>query len=140
MKANWSLVLNVFLLIGVVYSIFRLLSTRKKSAELLQQMQYSNEEIPESADDIISIRKLVSDDEEYYSTPIHQSSSKNNQKFVKMEVPVASSSINLNPDSAAYHTVSDDEPLMMFILAKEGKKLAGYELLQAILSTGLRFG
>ena len=59
MKANWSLVLNVVLLLGVFFAITRLILIRKKdnkSSEIVDDNSYNE------ADDIIAVRKLDSDD------------------------------------------------------------------------------
>ena len=56
---------------------------------------------------------------------------------------VSSSSSTPKLDSALNTPVSEQTApptLMMFLLAKEKRQFAGYELLQTVLASGLRFG
>ena len=58
MQANWSLILNVLLLIGVVVAIARMMKERRKNAPAVPQ-QPSVGKIDKAAfDDIIAVRKI----------------------------------------------------------------------------------
>ncbi len=145
MQANWSLILNVLLLIGVVTAIGRLMKVRKQSLipetyqPSLGKVDNSPYDMQPLHDDIIAVRKissesLVSDTEE----PV-----------IKVEkiIPKMQKAPNLTPqDEIKLKPV--DQPkanevpatMMFFLLAKENRQFAGYELLQTVLATGLRFG
>lgn len=142
MKANWSLVLNVFLLAGIVYSIVRLLRIRKKSSEFeLRTPFVENSDLDQDIDDIIAVRKLAEDELLDSSESINPSASVT--KSAKFSDLIYSENIDaavIGESGAGSFYSGVGEPLMMFLSAKDDKQLAGYELLQAILASGLRFG
>ncbi|MDF1757205.1 MAG: cell division protein ZipA C-terminal FtsZ-binding domain-containing protein [Legionellaceae bacterium] len=131
MKANWSLVLNVVLLLGVFYSIVRLVRMRKKTSSSFEHNIPSIGSAKDTgADDIIAVRK-VDELNEVDINPVQESSQ--NVSSTTNKPPKITAQVDVNHSSGL-------EPLMMFLLAKEGQQLAGYELLQAVLAEGLRFG
>lgn len=144
MQANWSLILNVLLLIGVIGAIARLMKSRKQSlsADRLQPNLGKVENSPYDAqpfnDDIIAVRKVnreeVIADETDKDQPDIQLSSQpaKPQLIVDHDKEVVKETIKIETDAP--------ETVMMFLLAKEKRQFAGYELLQTVLAAGLRFG
>jgi cell division protein ZipA len=153
MQANWSLILNVLLLMGVIVAIGYLMKARRQS---LGSERYSfNLEAAEKkslydgssyADDIIAVRKVNT---ELFS----------GESFALQKPDEGQSQPRLLPDQeeSVLFTSNTDVPkvhlnlekrieeessstLMMFLLAKENRQFAGYELLQTVLAAGLRFG
>lgn len=123
MPANLSLILNVLLLIGVVVSIGRLLKARRHARNIVQPSPNLDKNEPKICDDIIAVRKISPDlppELELDDSPLTP----------KREEPRA----------RADTTVATGQSLMIFLLAKENRTLAGYELLQTVLAAGLRFG
>lgn len=155
MQANWSLILNVVLLVGVVFAIAHVLKMRKKAARTVvrppsigqidtQQNHY---------DDIIAVRKV--NDEPFVARPVIQSNVSSEQPAptiapAPVGVVLKSSAPVMQPVAFSPDVIEEEAepisgeppsaPLMMFLLAKENRQLAGYELLQAVLAAGLRFG
>lgn len=138
MPANWSLILNVLLLIGVIVAIGRLMKARRKA------MSLANDAAPSMSpglgkiehkysDDIIAVRKIPQDfsDELLADTApsVERLSAKAPVVSSKTEIPIANNNVNVSGQS-----------IMMFLSARENRKLAGYELLQTVLAAGLRFG
>lgn len=114
MEMKWSLILNALLLIAVVTA---LMHTIKKKRDPILPMQDHKpslgiEDMP-ATDDIIAIRKIE---------------------------PESPESSPTQPAAQASFTLSPEKTMMLFLLAKPHRPLAGYEMLQTILSTGLRFG
>lgn len=118
MQGNWSLILNILLLIGVIFAIARMIKARRQ-AFVTENHQPSLGKDHDDHDDIISVRKLSAATSE---EPKIQKTEPENSKASETEQK------------------NQVETLMMFILAKENRQLAGYELLQTLLSSGLRFG
>lgn len=133
--ANWSVILNVLLLVTVVVAMVRMMRASKR--DKLKRQRYREElshkiDIPQ--DDIIAVRKLRS--EEQIECDLEE------------KLPAMTSVLSTEPESdlpliaeanqvdAVYKPAS----MMIFLLAKNGRQLAGYELLQSILAAGLRFG
>lgn len=134
MQANWSLILNVLLLIGVVISIGRLMKARRQNFNVLNSQPALGKVEVKHFDDIISIRKVSPDFSAPESAP---------DEPVVETVATAKPVINAAIDEKTQEPAEQNETgqsLMMFLLAKEGRTLAGYELLQTILAAGLRFG
>lgn len=144
MQANWSLILNVLLLIGVVVAIVSLIKARRQSLtqEVVKPTLGVVPNSPYDAqpfnDDIISVRKI------------------NNELSLDWEAiePEPQLAIKPTPQASAPKLVKEEESntvvtsepnvrsptIMMFLLAKENRQFAGYELLQTVLAAGLRFG
>jgi cell division protein ZipA len=149
MQANWSLILNVLLLIGVITAIGRLMKTRKQSIRsdryqpVLGKVENSPYDTRPFNDDIIAVRKVNSDD------PVSIEPEVAHQEAPKLAPKPAQP--QLIPQAELYEEIKEveirkvapkDPPatLMMFLLAKENRQFAGYELLQTVLAAGLRFG
>lgn len=141
MQANWSLILNVLLLIGVIVAIGRLMKTRRQSLspERYQPALGKVENSPYDAqpynDDIIAVRKVNRDvsldiDPEV-EVDHHKIAPKVSQpQLMPVDELKAKAEVKAEPPST----------LMLFLLAKENRQFAGYELLQTVLAAGLRFG
>ncbi|MFA5960214.1 MAG: cell division protein ZipA C-terminal FtsZ-binding domain-containing protein [Tatlockia sp.] len=134
MQANWSLILNVLLLIGVVVAIARLMKARRHSLlPAKQEPSLGHKEM--RYDDIIAVRKIN------YDLPEESC-----QEEAPLLDPIEDDEPQSGTDSALCEKTDSDEvvkpgkSIMMFLLAKEGRQLAGYELLQTVLAAGLRFG
>lgn len=139
MQANWSLILNVLLLIGVVVAIGRMMKARRQSFVATAPQQPALGKVDnKSFDDIIAVRKLPrdfapEDDMDTGDLP---------------EIKMAAKKPDLAPQISAEtkedsFKVERNEPgqsVMIFLLARENRQLAGYDLLQTLLAAGLRFG
>lgn len=148
MQANWSLILNVLLLIGVLVAIGRLMKARKQS---LNQEHYQSsvgqaENRPYDPqlynDDIIAVRKVnreVSLDFENTEEPeVRQSIKKSAVKTSQPQLMPHEEELELTDKKES--SGGNSSTVMLFLLAKENRQFAGYELLQTVLAAGLRFG
>jgi len=146
MPANWSLILNVLLLIGVVIAISRMMKARRDN---LNEVNFEPPLVKNDApinDDIIAVRKI--NEEAPSELPVLQP--KNNPvirpnmqtyKNVAMRPIHSAPSVNLFKDKNVSESNNcEGKSAMMFLLAKDNRQLAGYELLQTVLAAGLRFG
>lgn len=174
MQANWSLILNVLLLTGVVIALVRMLRTRKASAEVPQGAAPTQQPSVLGAtehpvlDDVIAVRKINREPALSASqfSPVSNTPVRPNLNTQKIEPRFESSygvvapppglvreNTKLSPHSHPEKTEPSVAPidsesskgneqrtLVIFLLAKENRQLAGYELLQTILAAGLRFG
>lgn len=144
MQANWSLILNILLLIGVVIAIGCLVKTRRQSFKPRYQPTLEREQ--QYGDDIIAVRQVScnvqgtqGDLGEITIRPISTAT----------KVTEIKSEVKKEPEKEQKQKVLfqqkdcsyEEEPsLMMFLLAKENRNIVGYELLQSVLSVGFRFG
>jgi len=145
MHSNLSLILNIVLLIAVFIAIGRMVKKRRDSNVVNSQPSIGSTKEP-FQDDIISIRKVDSFmTEEELPSFVKEKNEIPEQKIItplRQQKPmlhsVPSSSPRIEPSRP-----QESEPMvsiMMFLLAKENRQLAGYELLQTVLAAGLRFG
>lgn len=122
---NWSVMLNVLLLAGVVFAIVRMINMKRRTssprARRFEPMLYEDV-APEYTDDIIAVRKIEP------------------KLDVQPELITESKPTESKPTESKQEKAEPSQLLVLFLLAKEGRKLMGYELLQTILSVGLRFG
>lgn len=127
MQANWSLILNVLLLIGVVIAIGRLMKARRRSLTPAGYQPSLGQTESKHFDDIIAVRKvnLEAQPEENHLDALKTDSA-----------PIANTLI----EEQNVLATEKGKSVMMFLLAKENRQLAGYELLQTVLAAGLRFG
>jgi cell division protein ZipA len=111
---NWSLILNVFLLIGVVFAILSML--KNKNQEKRRRRMYRVEPAPVELqqDDIIAVRKLNTED-----APQAEQVSKVAPVSEPKETPEPIQAPESKP-------VSKPVSLMMFLLAKDNRQLGGY--------------
>ena len=145
MQANWSLVLNVLLLIGVIIAISRMMKTRREKLSLASYQPSIGKPDSKHGDEIIAVRKVnlepVSEQPTILPT-IQPAIRPHNQTATQPPIrqpafgPVSAPAVEKTP-------ATDSEPtssVMIFLLAKDNRQLAGYELLQTVLAAGLRFG
>ncbi|KTD74459.1 cell division protein ZipA C-terminal FtsZ-binding domain-containing protein [Legionella tucsonensis] len=159
MQANWSLILNVLLLIGVIVAIGRLMKARRQSLSPeryqpgLEKTEKGSDNIQNYNDDIIAVRKInasmenkikVDEDLQVFKKPNAKPSQprlmpQDEEDEIKLMIKPEP---KLEPKVDVDTTAKTDNPhtLMIFLLAKESRQFAGYELLQTVLSAGLRFG
>lgn len=170
MQANWSLILNVLLLTGVVIAIIRMLRTKRAVDVPARAQQPSVGKNFDKMDDVIAVRKVNRETpmpsvmqaafSSSTSAPISQPSLQvraQPQSLHERAAHPASNQVTSHQESRtavealSVATVVEEQAvvtqqsftpssLMIFLLAKENRQLAGYELLQTILSAGLRFG
>lgn len=156
---NWSLILNVLLLIGVIVAIGRLMNARRQSLSPeryeppVVQAEKANEP-PRFNDDIIAVRKVTREDyeEEPAAKPLLKKSTlKSHSRYAPQEPRVdLNAQFKLNAkvepqvetkvEAVVEKKAEAPASIMMFLLAKENRQFAGYELLQTVLAAGLRFG
>lgn len=159
MQANWSLILNVLLLIGVIVAIGRLMKARRQSInpDRFQPNQgmtgKSFYESQSHSDDIIAVRKInevssldneaeVEDDLQLFKKSAVKPSQprlipKDDEHEGELRIEHKPTP-RMGSDSAT--KIEIPSTLMMILLAKENRQFAGYELLQTVLAAGLRFG
>ncbi len=159
MQANWSLILNVLLLIGVIVAIGRLMKARRQSLNpdrhqpamgVSEKNSYGTQTY---SDDIIAVRKVKDASDFNKQIEEEEDLQRVNKPAVKSSLPRLMPLDNENeielkkapqPEVRieVEHSTKRDTPptLMMFLLAKENRQFAGYELLQTVLAAGLRFG
>ena len=155
MPANWSLILNILLLIGVVIAIGRLMKARKESlnfdryqpkAAKAENSPYDRQPLH---DDIIAVRKVNAEETILSAQP--QQEYKPEPKYNKAPVKKAMPQLIPQEESASVaapalktEVKQQKKPVastvMMLLLAKENRNFAGYDLLQTVLASGLRFG
>jgi cell division protein ZipA len=146
MPANWSLILNVLLLVGVVVAIGRLMTARRQSLNpvrykpAMMKEEQSLFDAPPLTDDIIAVRKVNKDvvlsaQPEIEAVRPQTVSKPSRPQLMPQDEPVRVKVIPEEPQEDA-----PSSTIMMFLLAKENRQFAGYELLQTVLATGLRFG
>lgn len=167
MPANWSLILNILLLVGVIIAIGRLMKARRESLSF-ERYQPNAVKIDNSPydrqplhDDIIAVRKLQDEEpflsaqaqHEYQAKPApHKASVKKlSPQLVVSEEPEYESEpvVQVAPKPQPKPQVKPQakakakpapSTVMMFLLAKENRTFVGYELLQTVLASGLRYG
>ena len=140
MQANWSLVLNVLLLIGVVITIGRMMKARRQNLNMANYEPSIGKSDITMNDDIIAVRKINSKlvaDEPALQPAIDPTARASYQPTMSPVLKTVSAvQVEKIPSLGAEPCPS----VVMFLLAKENRQLAGYELLQTLLAVGLRFG
>jgi cell division protein ZipA len=138
---NWSVMLNVFLLAGVVFAIVRMIHMKRSSSisrtRRFEPALHQQQAASELSDDIIAVRKIEPEPEPE-SESVYEP--KVQPKITPKITPDANLGIKQKQERKQERKQGEPTILMVFLLAKEQRKLMGYELLQTILSTGLRFG
>jgi cell division protein ZipA len=154
MQANWSLILNVLLLVGVIVAIGRLMKARRHSlgAERQPSKHIAAEKnfysAPSYGDDIIAVRKVNSGPVLDRGTPPSLKANATQPRLLPDDEDlILNKTSEVTPmiapvaEEMSTETYTECGPtVMMFILAKENRQFAGYELLQSVLAAGLRFG
>lgn len=149
MQTNWSLIVNVLLLIGVIFAISRLMKARRQSLNPVQyepslsKVEKSIYDTPPLNDDIIAVRKVIRNDleeDDHNDEQLPRLIAKNTgASLIELECKkvLVEEEIREKPHKSEAKKRST---VMMFLLAKENRQFAGYELLQTLLASGLRFG
>lgn len=142
MQANFSLILNILLLVMVVFAIFRLVNTRRQNMSKPAASPLLEPKVSGLYDEVIAVRKINTEPLDAPvlvatpdSTPVEEPIS----SVVTIQPEVNKSMPEVNKSTVSNET-QDKPPIVMFLLAKENRQFAGYELLQTLLSAGLRFG
>jgi cell division protein ZipA len=130
MEANWSLVLNVIFLTVIFLMMYSRLKPLLRKTESSVSNRVASESIQEH-DDIVSVHQIHSDDDEFEN---EIESSMKEEDGPSLGIDFASASASEPSLEPAPKT------LMMFLVAKGPGVFAGYELLQTLLTCGLRFG
>lgn len=147
MQANWSLILNVLLLIGVVIAIVRMMKTRHHKIELPNDRPSLGQTFSAPQDEVLAVRKVNRDVtlEETSTIPLTlkplpsvRSTSQPTSSLLKTVIPAVGTF--QHEQKAPLKSSEEGKSLMMFLLAKDNRQLVGYELLQTVLAAGLRFG
>jgi cell division protein ZipA len=144
MQANWSLILNILLLVTVIFAIGRMIKERRNSHA--NNRQAASRQSPPSVgmtvgtanyDDIIAVRKI--NPETHDEQPAIQSI-KQPDLYISEERVAAPAAVPSLETAGPQLKKDSSFPVMIFLMAKENRQLAGYELLQTLLAEGLRFG
>jgi cell division protein ZipA len=155
MQANWNLILNVLLLIGVVVGIGRIMMNRRSSLNPEQktpaEMEKNNYE-SQDYDDVIAVRKINVDsyleDTIEIADELPELKKNSINSVLPRLMPENEENIELRKDPKLMPKMKIEDTVrtntsstvMMFLLTKENRQFAGYELLQTVLACGLRFG
>lgn len=152
---SWSLLLNIVLLIGVLIAILRTVKMRRQEAHAEQA---SKQQQPQPTfDEVVAVRRLnqtepLAASRPAWTTPTmtprltpQQITPETEQQEERAQqfTSIAEASVDeatSSPEPVEANDNRETQPLMMFLLAKPNRQLAGYELLQAILASGFRFG
>lgn len=153
---NWSLMLNALLLIGVVIAIVRTIQTRRQQeSQKIVKNRVGTTNPSNNADEIIAVRKVGIDNQTISPMSKPTAAMPLRQPTVTLTQPIQSNfqmhqSATLGKSTVPVAPKASSSPekdfsvgtesIMIFLLAKSKRQLAGYELLQAVLSAGFRFG
>lgn len=108
-------IIVIILLAAVVIKLVLNKAKQRNIHSMIEQSTYAEHELDEHMDDgIIAVRKCSSD-----SAPVEHK--------INTRTP--------SPKSSSSNGID-----MLYVMSKENKLFTGYELLQALLSSGLRFG
>jgi cell division protein ZipA len=140
MQANWSLVLNVLLLIGVVFAIGRMMKAKRRNSNSMDYQPSVAKTDRPSQDEIIAVRKINTEpeDEAFDAHPPLRPNAQARQPTSQKNQPSLAVAASAEEKKPAFEV--DASSIVVFLLAKENRQLAGYELLQTVLAAGLRFG
>ena len=139
---NWSLGLNFVLLIGVLIAIVRSLRMRGQERLKLMAAQLQTPQASQATfDDIVAVRKISLEDLAQQSrTPDKVLPSLYTHLESNQQAEAESIKEDKPHSEASASMPSEQDTVVMFLQAKPGRQLAGYDLLQAVLSVGFRFG
>ncbi|MFZ4076645.1 MAG: cell division protein ZipA C-terminal FtsZ-binding domain-containing protein [Legionellaceae bacterium] len=151
MSINWSFVLNVLLLTGVIGAIVRMVKIKRQEPVVAARMQPSVGRTglspsSDKLDDIIAVRKVmpqvpqVSQTPQVFQGPEATQAPQTSEVMIQPSVHPVVASPSVESSEKKPVSRSTASSLVLFLLAKENRQLAGYELLQTLLAAGLRFG
>lgn len=136
MQANWSLILNVLLLAGVIAAIWSLVRTRRQTFRTRSSEQPVLGAVDvRQFDDIIAVRKINPDVQETENDAEPEAMVNLARMPLRPEPPE-----EIRPQGHTFSRAQPTKSIMLFLQARENRQLAGYELLQTVLAAGLRFG
>jgi cell division protein ZipA len=138
MQANWSLILNVVLLVGVVIAIGRLMKARRQDFISTTSQPPLGKVENKQFDEIIAVRKIPRDYAPQDDLLLEDSPPP--VSVVAAKTPVIPTLIDEPEPEVKLVENEPGQSIMLFLLAKEKRQLAGYELLQTLLASGMRFG
>lgn len=130
MQANWSLILNMLLLIGVIVAIIRVFKMRRQATNIPFMSSPPQVEDNKYFDDIIAVRKV---------TPDLIEDNMPSAKLVSIKPSLEQVSKPQASDNNSKTKIAN-QTLMLFLQAQDNRTLMGYDLLQTVLAAGLRFG
>lgn len=164
MQANWSLIVNLLLCIsaicvGIGYCLRSFMRSREKGIESKPTRQsrrnracnlssvealngISSDKSNDKGsfgDDIIAIRKVENLNDSTRMN-LNQKKATLSSKVPEDVRPSSKTEVKTRQEDNKQRPARIGQPLMMFLLAKENRRLMGYEVLQTILAIGLRFG
>lgn len=140
MQANWSLVLNVVFLLVIVSMLFWRLrpyfqqKKQDKKSDRTPQVPIDSHKksYQDGLDDIINVRKIESEQDYVIHSP---------QNDIHVQPNLG---VDLAQEQPMSNQPEEDFPekhtIMLFLAAQGQNIFAGYELLQTLLSCGMRFG
>ncbi len=132
MQINVSFIFNILLLIGVIIAITSIIKSRRQSVNFVDYQPPIGTPSSVSQDDIIAVRKI---------DPVLDSIQSDSHKTLEPVLRARAPSVSAVQEETRPRLGSEQPTsVMMFLLAKENRQLAGYELLQTVLAAGLRFG
>lgn len=135
MTSTWSLVLNVVLLASVVFILVRSIRGKKDTILPMDPKKPIINLGESKLDDIITIRKVELAPHSTAASP--QTPEDESSESLTL-------SATLEEEDTRHQDVFDlshrGKTMMLFLLAKSQRQLAGYEMLQSILAADLRFG
>ena len=141
MLENWSLILNVLLLVCVIIAIVRMMKTRRENLAAantkLATVTGNSVVSVHKKEPLASITDLAVSVDSFVVQSVNSS-----ERLTPAFVDAHTNSFNLKTNEIADYTLGGEaqSSLMMFLRAKENRELKGYELLQTVLAVGLRFG
>lgn len=145
MSVNGSLILNILLLVGVLSAI-GFLMRYKRRLQTADGLSPSIESMGmKPGDDIIAVRKVTLDTQDALLPELSRDRSPqlapqhDNEGLFCVKIQPAEQE-EVSKESRKTSSTTGAASIMMFLLAKENRQLAGYELLQTLLACGLRFG
>ena len=138
MQANWSLILNVILLVGVVVAISRVMKAKRQQvSQNTYQPSANTASESKSFDDIIAVRKVNVE-------PVMQMEPEEEMQpelvIAPVKQPMPRREPQLESKARQVEKQAANKSVMILLMAKENRHLAGYELLQTVLAAGLRVG
>lgn len=131
MQASWSLVVNILLLLGVIFAIIRVVKARSQHNPVSSRVPAQTPFDKPNDDEIIAVRKLTPNLVSQESSPTIK------KPFIPMPTKVSD---EVKPFEVAASNIKSPSTVMLFLLAKDKRQFAGYDLLQSLLGMGLRFG
>ena len=125
---NWSVILNIILLMGVIIAIARTVKAKRdtpNACKIQPSVGLTDINLPTNnqCDDIISVRRVNQD--------------------LPADAPILTQKIEPTVTQQSLHAEVVEKGaafIVMFLASKDNRQLAGYELLQTLLAAGLRFG